>query len=261
MNELRVCRHGKMLFNTNDIYIGRSLKLYGEFSEAECDVFRQLVRPGWTVLELGANIGAHTVCLAKLVGPRGRVIAFEPQRVVFQTLCANVALNDFQNVDCRHQAVGEKPGSVIMPRMDYNNEYNYGGIGVGLVAEGEEVALTSIDELALQACHFIKIDIEGMEEEAIHGAKETISRLRPFLYIENDREDRSNSLIRTIHDLGYRMFWHLPPLFNPSNYANNANNVFGGTISKNMLCIHKSIQHSIDGPEVLVPEAQSMSIR
>ena len=87
-----------MLYNEHDIYIGRSLDLYGEFSEGECDVFRQLIQPGWTVLELGANIGSHTVFLAKRVGPSGRVIAFEPQRIVFQTLCANIALNNLLNV-------------------------------------------------------------------------------------------------------------------------------------------------------------------
>lgn len=253
MNELAECRHGKMLYNVHDIYVGRSLKLYGEFSEGECEVFRQVVRPGWTVLELGANIGAHTVCLAKLVGPRGRVIALEPQRVVFQTLCANVALNNLQNVDCRHLAAGEISGSVIMPRMDYTQEFNFAGISVGLTKEGEQVQLTTIDELELPACHFIKLDIEGMEREAIQGATKTINRFKPFLYVENDRPDRSDSLIQSIYDLGYRMYWHLPALFSPSNYAGNSENVFGRTVSKNMLCVHKSIQHSVAGPEVSIP--------
>lgn len=252
-----MCRHGKMLYNEHDIYVGRSLQLYGEYSEGECEAFRQLMRPGWTVLELGANIGAHTVCIAKLVGPQGKVIAFEPQRIVFQTLCANTALNDLQNVDCRQQAVGKQSGTVIMPHMDYNKEFNFAGISVGMTSEGEVVSLTTIDELELKACHFIKMDIEGMEEEAILGACETIRRFKPFLYLENDRTDKSDSLIRTINELGYRMYWHVPPLFNPSNFAGNSNNVFGRTISKNMLCVHRSIQHSVDCPEVLVPEVQT----
>ena len=252
-----MCRHGKMLYNEHDIYIGRSLQLYGEYSEGECEAFRQIVRPGWTVLELGANIGAHTVCIAKLVGPQGRVMAFEPQRIVFQTLCANIALNDLQNVDCLHQAVGKKSGTVIMPRMDYNKEFNFAGISVGMTSEGEVVSLTSVDELELKACHFIKMDIEGMEEEAIHGACETIRRFRPFLYLENDRKDKSDSLIRTINDLGYRMYWHVPPLFNPSNFAGNSENVFGRTISRNMLCIHRSINQAVDCPEVSLPAVLS----
>ena len=256
MNQLKECRHGKMLYNVHDVYVGRSLQLYGEFSEGECEVFRQLVRPGWSVLELGANIGVHTVCLAKLVGPRGRVIAFEPQRIVFQTLCANVALNDLQNVDCRHQAVGAESGTVIMPRLDYTKEFNFAGISVGLTEEGENVPLTVIDDLELGACHFIKMDIEGMEQEAIQGARKTINRFKPYLYVENDRSDRSDSLIQTISDLGYRMYWHQPPLFNPSNYVGNSQNVFGQIVSKNMLCIHESIKQKVDCPGVLTATCQ-----
>lgn len=254
MNQLKDCRYGKMLFNVNDVYIGRSLQFYGEFSEGECEAFRQVIRPGMTVLELGANIGSHTVCLAKLVGPRGKVIAFEPQRIVFQSLCANVALNDLQNVDCRQQAVGDKVGIVIMPRLDYTKEFNFAGISVGLADVGDEVPLTTVDDLELTACHFIKMDIEGMEQAAILGAQKTILRFKPFLYVENDRPDQSASLIKMIHDLEYKMYWHTPPLFNPANYLGNSQNIFGQIVSKNMICIHKSIQQTVDCPEVSTAE-------
>src|SRR5437870_1047961 len=90
--QLRRCRHGLMLYNLNDTYIGAMLEKYGEFSEGETDVFHQLVRPGMTVVEVGANVGAHTLSIARLVGPQGRVLAFEPQRSIFQMLCANLAM-------------------------------------------------------------------------------------------------------------------------------------------------------------------------
>ena len=90
---LAACRHGTMLFNAGDIYIGASLAAYGEFSEGEVALFRQLLRPGMTALDVGANIGAFTLPMARLVGATGRVIAWEPQRIVVQTLCANLALN------------------------------------------------------------------------------------------------------------------------------------------------------------------------
>jgi len=247
------CRYGRMLFNVHDVYIGRSLELYGEFSEGECEVFRQLVRPGWTVLELGANIGTHTVVLAKLVGQAGRVIAFEPQRIVFQTLCGNVALNDLLNVDCYLQAVGEKAGSAIIPPLDYTKDNNFGGLGLGTYQNGSSVPVVTVDSLELSDCQFIKMDIEGMEREAILGAKKTIERFKPVIYLENDREDKSDSLIETIHELGYAMYWHTPLLFNPQNFSGNGNNVFGNIVSKNMLCIHTSIDHNIDCPKVVVP--------
>ena len=95
---IKRCRYGLMLFSANDVYIGRSLDLYGEFGESEVEVFRQLVRPGATVLDIGANIGAHTVALATIVGPQGRVVAIEPQRVIHQMLGANAALNALHHV-------------------------------------------------------------------------------------------------------------------------------------------------------------------
>lgn len=97
--KLAACRDGVMLFNPLDSFVGRSLDLYGEFSRGEAAVFDQIVAPGDTVLDVGANIGAHTLWMARRVGPAGSVIAFEPQRAVFQTLCANMALNGMTN--CR----------------------------------------------------------------------------------------------------------------------------------------------------------------
>lgn len=65
---LKACRYGPLLYWITDTYIGQSLDMYGEFSEGETALLRQIIRPGATVVEVGANIGAHTVCLAKAVG-------------------------------------------------------------------------------------------------------------------------------------------------------------------------------------------------
>lgn len=255
MNELKTCRYGPMLFNRHDMYIGRSLQLYGEFSQGECEVFRQIVRPGNTVVEVGANIGAHTVPLAQWSGPAGRVIAFEPQRIVFQTLCANVALNSLLNVHCLQQAVGSEAGSIVVPLIDYQSENNFGGLGLGSFTQGERVPLVTIDSLGLAACDFIKLDIEGMEREALLGARDTIEQFKPVLYVENDREDRSDALIRTISGLGYDMYWHCPPLFNSQNFSGRSENKFGAIFSKNMICFHRSCPHQIDAPKVAVPQS------
>lgn len=257
MNRFKDCRHGRMLFNEHDIYIGRSLDLYGEFSEGECDVFRQLIRPGSTVLELGANIGSHTVFLAKWVGPTGRVIAFEPQRIVFQTLCANIALNSLLNTHCHQKAIGQHSGSLIIPPLDYTVDNNFGGLGLGSFTHGETVPVVTVDELDCDACHFIKIDIEGMEREAILGAKRTIERFKPILYVENDRADRSDALVETLHHLGYAMYWHKPSMFSPNNFFANQVNIFGGIVSLNMICIHTSVPHNIDCPKVVLPKTLS----
>ena len=85
-NEVRACRWGPMVYNRNDAYVGASLRMYGEHSYLEHELASRIVQEGDLVVEAGANIGAHTVGLSRLAGARGAVIAFEPQRVVFQTL-------------------------------------------------------------------------------------------------------------------------------------------------------------------------------
>ncbi len=244
---LKTCRHGTMLYLASDVYIGGSLDRYGEFSEEEAALFGQLVQPGWVVVEVGANLGAHTVVLAKTVGPRGFVIAFEPQRVIFQILCANVAINALGNVYTHQAAVGREPGSITVPPLDYTEVRNYGGLPLGEWTEGESVPLLTIDSLNLPACHFLKIDVEGMEGDVIAGAEETIRRFKPMLYVENDRAEHSAALIGQLQALDYRLFWHTPPLFNPANFFGVAENTFGRAASINMLGFPASKNPKVEG--------------
>jgi len=247
MNRVTRTRHGLMVYNRHDMYIGRSLDRYGEFSEGECDLFRQLVQPGSVVVEAGANCGAHTLVLSELVGEKGVVCAFEPQRVVFQALCANMALNGRTNAHCRPEALGATPGAVFVPTLDHNTEQNFGGLGLGSYQSGEEVPVTTVDSLGLPRCDMLKADVEGMELSVLKGAANTIEEHRPILYVENDRREHSAALIEYIMSLGYDLYWHLPPLFNPANYFDNPTNEFGRIVSANMLCVHSSVKSSIAG--------------
>jgi FkbM family methyltransferase len=250
INRVKECRHGTMIFNKNDIYIGRSLDLYGEWSKGELDLFQQLLRPGMAVVELGSNIGAHTVLMAQAVAPGGWVLAFEPQRIVFQTLCANLALNHITNVDARQAAVGDTPGTIIVPFLNYARENNFGGLGLGTHTNGESVPVVTLDGLNLSRCDFVKIDVEGMEKAAVEGAANTLRRFRPLLYVENDRAERSADLVRAIDALGYLMYWHITPLFQPDNHANNPENIFDGIVSANMICLPKENRnYKLDGFE------------
>jgi FkbM family methyltransferase len=246
-NRLARTRHGLALYNRHDAYIGKSLDQLGEFSEGETDVFRQLIKPGAVVVEAGANIGAHTLVLAQLAGEKGQVHAIEPQRILFQTLCANMALNSLTNVFCHQAAAGQAPGTLVVPPMDYQQANNFGGLSLGSYREGERVPVITIDSLHLARCDFLKIDVEGMELEVIRGARETINKHRPILYVENDRQEKSPALIEELFRLGYKLFWHLPPYYRPQNYYANPQNPFGSVISINMLGIHQSIVSNIHG--------------
>ncbi len=240
-NCLKRCRHGFMLYNQHDMYIGRSLDKYGEFSEGEIELFQQIVHDGDVVVEVGANIGAHTIALARAVGVKGRVYAFEPQRVVFQTLCANVALNSLSNVECHNVAVGAAPGELFVPPLPPDVETNFGGLGLGEYRTGERRPVVTLDDVGVVRCRLLKIDVEGMEQSVLIGAAELIRHCRPILYVENDRADRSAALIDHIMGLDYRLFWHLPPMFHLANYFGNTENVFGRIVSVNMLCVPREL--------------------
>jgi FkbM family methyltransferase len=239
VNIVKQCRYGKMIINRRDRWIGDSLDIYGEFSESEVEVFRKYVKPGDVVLDVGANIGAHTVVLSQLVGEKGLVVAFEPERYNYYTLCGNLALNNITNVIAFQQAVGEKKGTIKVPYINTPYNDNYGSLELDKdysKIPHYTVPCSTIDGLELEKCNFIKLDIEGMEKWALMGGKETIKKFHPIMYIEDDREDKSKELREFISSLGYSIEEHNAPLFNPDNYNKEKYNVFGGIVSKNILC-------------------------
>ncbi len=244
---IRRCRYGPMAYIRHDSYIGRSLDLYGEFSPGEAEFFSQVLRPGSWALDVGANIGAHTVLFAQKVSPKGAVIAFEPQRVIHELLSTNLMLNGLLNVIPRHAAAGSKEGTLMVPAVNYGVEGNYGCLGLGKYTEGEPVPIEVIDRLDLPACHLIKVDVEGMELEVLKGAEATIRRHKPVLYVENDREDKSAALNAFILGLDYDLYWHMTPYYSPKNLFANPHNEFVGIASINMIGLPKGSPLKLNG--------------
>lgn len=247
-NQLARSRHGYYLYNTHDTYIGKAIEKYGEFCRIEGDLFDQILRPGNFVIEVGANIGGHTVEIARKVGPTGAVFAFEPQRIVFQALCANIALNSLLNVECHWAAVGAEEGSVLVPEVDPTQDANFGGVSLPKASQGRPVPCFTLDGfISMPHLALIKIDVEGMESDVIKGGKEIIARFKPMLYVENDRLDSSEALMTLIGSMGYRLYWHIPPLFNPDNFYGEQENIYPNLVSFNMLCIHRDTNAQLNG--------------
>lgn len=241
------CRYGDMLFLKQDHYVGRSLDLYGEFSQPEADLFAQFLQKGMSVVEVGANIGAHTVSIAQMVGPTGRVYAYEPQRAIFQILCANLALNCLYNVHAYPFAVGARAGTLNVPFLDYTSSNNFGGLALVESETGEIVRVVTLDSEDIPHLHFLKIDVEGMEAAVLEGAEKLILKHKPIIYMENDQRKKSPALIRKVLDLGYKIWWHLPPLFNPDNFNGVSEDVFPRIVSINLLCVPNEVDVVVKG--------------
>lgn len=230
-------RSGPMLALRTDYYMTRSLELYGEVCPDEWRLLKQLITPGMTVVEVGANMGTHSVSIAKACAP-GPFYAFEPQPRIFQVLCANLALNDIGNAFAYPEGCGEAEGVAVVPLVDYGRQGNFGGLSLQPDGSaGIKVRIRPLDGLELAACGLIKIDVEGFEPQVLRGARQTIARCRPILYVENDREAQQQEVISLIAEMGYRLYWHTPALFSPDNFKGVQENIFPGTVSLNMLCL------------------------
>jgi FkbM family methyltransferase len=250
---VKKCRHGTMMYNVNDSFIGRSLDLYGEWCDSEMFVLGQILNPADVVVDVGANIGTHAVYFASKVGAAGLVVAFEPQRLVFQTLCGNVALNGLTNVDCLRAAVGASRGQARFPSIDPRGKYNFGAVRASSDT-GELVDVLPIDELGLARCALIKVDVEGMEASVIAGAKDTIRRCAPALFLENNAHDRSRELFDAIESVDYKAYWHIACYYNPRNFFGNGEDVFAQYQPEaNVLCVPKRCAFEglmpVEGPE------------
>ncbi len=218
-------RHGPLLVFAEDRYVGRALREAGGWSEAELALLLRLAKPGATVIEVGAYIGAFTVPLARRVGPEGRVIAFEPQRAAFRLLSRNLRANGLSNVTLHRAAAGAAPGEAAIARPDYRSEGNFGGVALG-AGDGRARVLMLDDLMPEPPVRLIKADAEGMEADVLDGAARLIARDRPILHLEADRPGARAALLDRLDRLGYRAI----PLAFPAEET-----VFPGLVSPTIL--------------------------
>jgi FkbM family methyltransferase len=228
-NQLKRCKYGWMLFNGP--YIGKCFELYGQYSEAEIRIMRSFLHEGDTAIDVGANIGDLTLPMARLAGESGRIYAIESHTDHFNLLCANLALNEIRNT---------KPiNAFIADSAAVNTAGPWGKFGY--VSEVFQPPIISIDSLGLDACAFIKIDVDGKELEVLKSAAATIAKARPVIYLENDIQEKSAALLDHLLRQDYALFWHQAPIFEPDNFFGNPVNHWAprNIVSLMMLCIPK----------------------
>ena len=145
---------------------------------------------GKDIADVGANNGNFAVDFAHLVGQDGRVFSFEPQRIIYYQLCSNIFINGLENVFAHNIAIGDKLGNIKIERPNYHHDgpVNFGDVKVSdIISEDtqyDEVEIKTLDSFNFNDLVFIKIDVQGHEPFVIDGAKETIAKHRPYLFVE-----------------------------------------------------------------------------
>jgi FkbM family methyltransferase len=155
---------------------------------------RRLVAPGSLVLDIGANIGAHTLSLARLVGPAGRVLAFEPTDYAFRKLSRNLELNPdlAARVTAFHcfltGADAEPVPSSIYSSWPLAREEGLHAKHLGREMRTEAARARSIDsvlaEFAGRPVQLVKLDVDGFECDVLRGASRMLSTMRPVFVME-----------------------------------------------------------------------------
>lgn len=237
------CKHGTFFYPAHDELIGRSLLAYGEWSEGEVNLFSKFIKPGDVVVEVGSNIGTHTVPLSRMAGPEGKVISFEPQRLIHQILCTNLTINGANNVKVFNAGVGQRDMMIEVPEIPLHAAYNFGAVRIGarsVMKAKDKVPCMTIDGLELEKLDFLKIDAEDFEPEILLGARETIQRLKPPIFLEynNHMQEEINRVLRLFP---YRAWLYTEYLYSPSNYRHNCENLFPGLGSINLLFLPQPI--------------------
>ena len=222
-----------------DYYISKSIELYGEWSFGEIDLLKKIIKSGDNIIEVGSNIGAHTVFLALDICQHGKIFSFEPRRILFQILCGNLSINNIENVYTYCFGLGEKIETFREKKLEFNDVLNAGGIPLGIRPGDEEIIeIKKLDDVIdpTEKISLIKADIEGYELKFLKGATNIININRPYLYLENEDVSKSRALIQYLWDINYEIWWHIVPLYNPKNRAKTRQNIFEGICFFNIVC-------------------------
>lgn len=176
-NKPWVRTNGFIIFlNPNDDVISASIGELGVFEPHVTEVFKRIVRPETIVVDVGANIGWYTLLGSRLAGPRGLVVAFEPEPTSFDLLRRSMEANQFTNIRlhnaCVSDIVGTKQLSLYDDRTEDFNQGRHSIVQFGRSKASISVASTTLDTALPQVPkrpHVIKIDVEGAEPLVLIG--------------------------------------------------------------------------------------------
>jgi len=187
----------KMYVNTEDKTMVPCLLSEGVWEKDKTELFKKNMKPGMTVVDVGAGIGYYTLIAAKLVGNNGIVYAFEPEPCNYELLCRNIKLNGLTNVVTIKKAVSDRKGKaclyfekdrIVNPSLSRENVLTASNREV-LDGGDIEVETINLDEffnktVGTNKIDVIKVDSEGAEGLIIDGASEILKNNSLKIFIE-----------------------------------------------------------------------------
>jgi FkbM family methyltransferase len=176
--------------------------VFGSYEREQTRRFEQSVRPGSVVYDVGAATGYYTLLGAKLAGPRGRVISFEPDPRNAAFLRRHIRRNGWTNVTLVESAVGDHNGDATFSRGT--------GTGTGRIApDGQwRVPVIRLDDFVRSGSPpptHMKIDVEGAEMEALLGSMKVLQHHRPTLFLSTHGQNIHEACCRQLHGIGYTL--------------------------------------------------------
>ena len=160
----------------------------GEYERFELDMFEELIRPGQTVIDVGANIGVHSILASKNVGTKGQVYSFEPVKDNIESLKNNLKLNKANNVIVTEALVGSKSAKKEKIYIQPNSVGTHSVLSPS--DKFEEMPIVSLDDFvkttSVKNVDLIKIDVEGYEGFVLEGARKLLKQQKPILFMEFD---------------------------------------------------------------------------
>lgn len=219
-------KHGLRLraYAGGEDYICKQAYWFGDFDPWVDRTLARLARSGDTAIDIGANIGTTTLCLAQAVGPTGRVISFEPLPSNFVKLLANLDANGFHHVQAwplalsNHSGAGRmvevkgQAGQARMEEVAADSVEDRSWLGPG-GASRVEVRTSTFDEWVedqqLHSASVCKIDVEGFEESVLRGMCDTLqNRLLQAFVIERhiSWQTARDPIFDLLHANGYSVY-------------------------------------------------------
>ena len=180
--------------------------LLEKFERDVVDTIEQYCQPGWQIIDVGANVGAHSIRLAKKAGIEGKVYAFEPTEYAYRKLVRNVSLNNICQIDLYRLALWNenKDNQVISFRSSWQTD--------GTSVSGPStVSFVRLDDWSkkhgIERIDMIKIDVDGHEFPVFDGGRQLLAACRPLIIMEVGAwhfAEPSTNVLDLLADLGYR---------------------------------------------------------